>query len=129
MTLPLGCARAVRGLGQKLPYHHPCSPSQSPSSLGKPHAASSSSPQACSVPHLELHGSLAGQVRLVACERNDDVGAGLPLQLLHPVLGPCKGILGKQGHSVSRTERAFCPGPLAGEAGADSAQVSKMPPP
>ena len=55
------------------------SPSKSPSSLGKPSGASLSSHQVFSVPHLELHGSLAGQVRLVARKRDDDVGAGLPL--------------------------------------------------
>ena len=36
-------------------------------------------PQVLSSPHLELHGSLAGQVRLVPCKCDDDVGASLPL--------------------------------------------------
>lgn len=41
--------------------------------------SSPKSPNPIHPPNLEFHGSLAGQVRLVTRECDDDVGAGLPL--------------------------------------------------
>lgn len=53
---------------------------KAPSSLGEAQGSwLARSRKSSPCPHLEFHGSLAGQVRLVTRERNDDVGAGLPL--------------------------------------------------
>ena len=43
--------------------------------------------------NLVLHSSGVGHVCLVPGQSDDDVGAGLPLQLLHPGLGSREGVL------------------------------------
>lgn len=56
---------------------------------------------------LELDGALGGQVGLVAGQGDDDAGAGLPLELLDPGLGPAKGVL--VGYVVDHNGRLGAP--------------------
>lgn len=44
-------------------------------------------------PHLVIYCALAGQICFVSCQCDNDVGAGLSLQFLHPVLSTCECIL------------------------------------
>lgn len=43
--------------------------------------------------HLEIYSSFVGQIRFVSCQRDNNIGAGLSLQLFHPVLCTCECIL------------------------------------
>lgn len=43
--------------------------------------------------YLVIHSALVGQICFVSCQCDNDVGAGLPLQFLHPVLRACECIL------------------------------------
>lgn len=50
--------------------------------------------------YLVVHRALVGQIGFVSCQSDHDVGAGLPLQFLHPVLRTCECILeGRQSNS------------------------------
>lgn len=46
--------------------------------------------------YLEIYSSLVGQICFVPCQCNDNVRAGLSLELLHPVLCTCECILKKK---------------------------------
>lgn len=49
---------------------------------------------------LELHSLLVGQIVLVSHQSDDNAGAGLLLQLLHPVPGLCRSVhIGHVDHS------------------------------
>lgn len=50
--------------------------------------------------YLEIYSSLVGQICFVSCQCNNNIRAGLSLELLHPVLCTCECILSKRKKEI-----------------------------
>lgn len=46
--------------------------------------------------YLKIYSSFVGQICFISCQSNNNIRAGLSLQLLHPVLRTCECILEKK---------------------------------
>lgn len=57
--------------------------------------------------YLEIDGPLVGQVRFVPCQSDNNVWAGLSLQLFHPVLCTCESVLKKKRKKKRETSGFF----------------------
>lgn len=58
--------------------------------------------------HLEIYSSFVGKIRFVSCQRDNNIRAGLSLQLFHPVLCTCECILHNEKKKKGKKNDDWC---------------------